>query len=180
MRERALPEMTQGQKQEFELPGAPALRPGPNAGHNGRFVVDDQADGFGHFGFARRSPPAEKGTTLLIALPESIDPRAAKTERKALFEIHFDDECVGKDMANRDRIDFSAIRRRPLALQAIPIVMKVPGDRQSHSTRPTLVAPPPRIGTRPPGARHPSSREQSPCQRRPSGTVRPPHAEKMS
>ena len=95
---------------------------------------------------------SKEEASLLLALPEGVHPRAAETERKSAFRVHFDDEYVGQNVANCDGIDLRSIRRRPFSLQSPPIVVKIPGDRQSHSNPPDARAPPPRIGTLAPSA----------------------------
>ena len=119
--------MTQRQKQKFEFRRI-AVRRCPGSRDKRRLGVDDPANRLSRLLLPLRSPPSKEGASLLLALPEGVNPSATETERKSAFRVHFDDEDVGQNVANRDGIDFRSIRRRPFSLQSPPIVVKIPGD----------------------------------------------------
>ncbi|TXT43454.1 MAG: hypothetical protein FD139_2939 [Methylocystaceae bacterium] len=107
--------MTQRQKQKLEFRRI-AVRRGPGSRDKRRLSVDDPANRLSRLLPPLRSPPSKEGASLLLALPEGVNPSAAETERKSAFRVHFDDEDVGQNVANRDGIDFRSIRRRPFSL----------------------------------------------------------------
>lgn len=140
----ALAEMTQRQKQKFEFRGAQRC---PGVRDKRRLGVDDPANRLSRRLLPLRSPPSQEEASLLLVLPQGVNPSATETERKSALRVHFDDEYVGQNVKNRDGIDLRSIRRRPFSLQSPPIVVKISGDRQSHCNPPDARAPPPRIGT---------------------------------
>ena len=181
----ALAEMTQRQKQKFELRHIPVRRC-PDLRDKRLLGVDDPANRLSHRLLPLRSPPPKEVASFLLALPKGVNPSATETERKSALQVHFDDEYVGQNVTNRDGIDLRSIRRRPFSLQSPPIVVKIPGDWQSHSNPPDARAPPPRIGTLSPLALQPfpegaaivPSERQSPGWR--SGpTAKIPHLQKV-
>lgn len=141
-------EMAQRQNQKFEF----NLFAGPRARgmrQERRFLVDDPANHLSNVETMLASPPAQELAALLFGEPKRIDTCAAEPKRKATVGIHFDDENVRQHMANGYGIDVCSIRRRPFALQSIPIVVKFPRNRQSHLIRPTIVRLRPGLARRP-------------------------------
>ncbi len=141
-------EMAQRQNQKFEF----SRFPGPRARgmrQERRFLVDDLANRRSNVVTMLGCPPAQELAALLFGEPERVDTSAAEPKRKATAGVNFDDENVRQHVANRYGIDVRSIGRRPFALQSIPIVVKFPGNRQSHLIRPTIVRPRPGLARRP-------------------------------
>ncbi|MCY1541337.1 hypothetical protein D9M68_770220 [compost metagenome] len=108
-------------------------RGGALEGHEGNgMILGDGADQGFHRIIVALVPKGREGAALQFAAIAGAEVRAGEAERKALALVEFEDERIGKGIADTRRVNVLPVGRAARTTNGIPVFVERPGARLLH------------------------------------------------